>query len=537
MLKRCSKRKPLGIGGKQLRFIEIRLQEGLLLLGSPGMFPGVLRKSSDDKLLASALRKLTANPSAMGHLRRNWLELGQRLPVVGLDDHELLVLMRREVSRGRLCAAMLSSRRRSAEVPAAEEQAAAPVIHLHHQGQTILIAGKGHLPHEFSAHKNNALAAAIIRKVPHGSPVALAIDKQASRLPGGSAHSSSGPQLRELIAWQIEKGSHEAVVLDHPQWVQKAAQLPSAPRPASQWSLIEKIREALRLSITHLPAELVNAAAIALIMEMGIALGALIAAQFVPGGGEVVDAFVAAVVYRIAGVAGLIAFWQIAHATYIAANANSEVELDEAGQEYAAGFVAIGLAKLAEIRAKLLEGKLGGGAKEAEGAGKQKAPSSKGYEKTSRSSDPVEKTQAPKETATKEPLSSKVPPKRLPHHRQDIDAKWYDAETGELRWPPDKGFEPGTARPTTLAKDTVIDRYGGPNGNFSSPPDTPFGNRALPYDATKMPLKRYKVLRDVPVTEGKIAPWFDEPGGGTQFQSEMTIQQMLDAVPPFLEEI
>ena len=43
-----------------MQFIEIRLQEGLLLLGGPGMFPGVLRKGFDDKLMVSALRKQMA---------------------------------------------------------------------------------------------------------------------------------------------------------------------------------------------------------------------------------------------------------------------------------------------------------------------------------------------------------------------------------------------------------------------------------------------------------------------------------------------
>ena len=31
---------------------------------------------------------------------------------------------------------------------------------------------------------------------------------------------------------------------------------------------------------------------------------------------------------------------------------------------------------------------------------------------------------------------------------------------------------------------------------------------------------RYEVTRPLPVREGTVAPWFDQPGGGIQFQLE-----------------
>lgn len=131
----------------------------------------------------------------------------------------------------------------------------------------------------------------------------------------------------------------------------------------------------------------------------------------------------------------------------------------------------------------------------------------------------------------------RVPPKRLPHHRPDLDEKWYDPNTGDLKWPPDSGFEPGTKTPGTLTKGTVIDRYGGPNGNFTSPNGASFDSRALPYDPNKMPYHQYEVLRDIPVDQGKAAAWFDQPGGATQYVTKGTIQDLLDANPPYLRRV
>lgn len=33
---------------------------------------------------------------------------------------------------------------------------------------------------------------------------------------------------------------------------------------------------------------------------------------------------------------------------------------------------------------------------------------------------------------------------------------------------------------------------------------------------------RYEVMDDIPMREGEIAPWFDQPGGGIQYQMDPT---------------
>lgn len=74
----------------------------------------------------------------------------------------------------------------------------------------------------------------------------------------------------------------------------------------------------------------------------------------------------------------------------------------------------------------------------------------------------------------------------------------------------------------------TFDRYGGhhcketgifrDNGRFASPAGTPFPQRSLPPVFENLPLIEYEVIRPIPdVRTGRASPWFDQPGGGTQF--------------------
>lgn len=63
----------------------------------------------------------------------------------------------------------------------------------------------------------------------------------------------------------------------------------------------------------------------------------------------------------------------------------------------------------------------------------------------------------------------------------------------------------------------MIDRYGGPGGKFLSPAGTPFEQRALAPHSELEPYHKYQVLKSFSVQAGEIAPWFDQPGGGTQY--------------------
>lgn len=78
--------------------------------------------------------------------------------------------------------------------------------------------------------------------------------------------------------------------------------------------------------------------------------------------------------------------------------------------------------------------------------------------------------------------------------------KYYNQETGEINWPIKDGFD-GDAVVETLTPGTRIDRYG----------------------------SVFEVVKPIDVKAGKIASWFDEIGGGTQYLMPDTIDELLDA--------
>ncbi|MFP7254770.1 glycohydrolase toxin TNT-related protein [Terribacillus goriensis] len=94
--------------------------------------------------------------------------------------------------------------------------------------------------------------------------------------------------------------------------------------------------------------------------------------------------------------------------------------------------------------------------------------------------------------------------------------KYYDQETGAIHWPPEDGFVSGTQKTETLHAGMKLDRYGNPAGSFLAPESDSFPSRALAPHSELAPYYVYEVIDDFEVTLGKIAPWFDQPGGGTQ---------------------
>lgn len=111
--------------------------------------------------------------------------------------------------------------------------------------------------------------------------------------------------------------------------------------------------------------------------------------------------------------------------------------------------------------------------------------------------------------------------------KQEFYDKWYDPETKNWRYPSkengapyDDGFaEP--PRPNTLKVGDTIDRLGrAEDGNFAAPQGTPFDQRALPPSDVAREYHRYRVVKPLPdsVTEGRIQPWFEQPGGAMQYK-------------------
>lgn len=96
-------------------------------------------------------------------------------------------------------------------------------------------------------------------------------------------------------------------------------------------------------------------------------------------------------------------------------------------------------------------------------------------------------------------------------------------------YPPNRGFmkEPNVV---TLQPGTRIDRYGSSTGTFTAPQGTPFPQRSLPSEAASRPLNSYEVVKPIPgVNSGPAAPWFNQPGGGTQFELPSTVQQLINS--------
>lgn len=120
----------------------------------------------------------------------------------------------------------------------------------------------------------------------------------------------------------------------------------------------------------------------------------------------------------------------------------------------------------------------------------------------------------------------KEPVNRPANARPDLGAQWID-ENGRYRFPPNDGFK-DPPQDLTLAPGTMIDRYGQPGGRFLSPVGTSYEARALPYDKAKMDYHVYEVRRPLPVKAGEAVPWFDEPGGGTQYMTAVPVARLID---------
>lgn len=101
---------------------------------------------------------------------------------------------------------------------------------------------------------------------------------------------------------------------------------------------------------------------------------------------------------------------------------------------------------------------------------------------------------------------------------------------GGLIYPDDSLPEKPYAIPGTvidnaqIPQGTVIDRFGYPSGAYLSPEGVPFAERALPPDSALKPYHQYVV--DDPsklppgwrIEQSQAAPWFHQPGGGTQYR-------------------
>ncbi|WP_018657476.1 TNT domain-containing protein [Actinomadura flavalba] len=110
-------------------------------------------------------------------------------------------------------------------------------------------------------------------------------------------------------------------------------------------------------------------------------------------------------------------------------------------------------------------------------------------------------------------------------------ARYWRAETPQSpagwKYPPNDGF--ATVRDrldknrVTLRPGLTLDRFGSEYGSFLAPAGDAYAKRSLPpqnlntrEQAYPCDYHRYRVRKAFPVWQGRIAPWFAQPGGGRQ---------------------
>ena len=94
--------------------------------------------------------------------------------------------------------------------------------------------------------------------------------------------------------------------------------------------------------------------------------------------------------------------------------------------------------------------------------------------------------------------------------------KYYNQKTGVINWSQNDGFA-STPIDEVLQPGTRIDRYGSDFGSFTSPEGIPYEMRAVAPGTDLKPYSVFEVVEPINVKAGKIAPWFDESGGGIQY--------------------
>ena len=110
---------------------------------------------------------------------------------------------------------------------------------------------------------------------------------------------------------------------------------------------------------------------------------------------------------------------------------------------------------------------------------------------------------------------AKMPPEFQSEYAAARAAGWKRPD-GSTWWPPNNGGV-GTPEQIGLKPGTKLDRFGSENGSFMSPRGASFPERAMGSAPSGSP-NNYTVVKELPVERAPVAPWFDQPGGGTQYQ-------------------
>lgn len=104
---------------------------------------------------------------------------------------------------------------------------------------------------------------------------------------------------------------------------------------------------------------------------------------------------------------------------------------------------------------------------------------------------------------------------------------YYNQSTGEVRWPNNDGFDEAP-RNIILQPGDRVDRYGSDYGTFLSPVGVPYEQRSLAPGTELKPYSVFEVMKPIEVKSGKIATWFNQPGGGIQYIVPDIIDELID---------
>lgn len=135
----------------------------------------------------------------------------------------------------------------------------------------------------------------------------------------------------------------------------------------------------------------------------------------------------------------------------------------------------------------------------------------------------------------------------LKNKRVYDNPKYFDPKTGNEYWPGQNGdpnldgFLNGEFKNTKLQSGKKIDRFGSNYGSFFGEVGDSRELRAMSPNSDFSNYNQYEVLEELPVREGKIAPWFDEPGGGRQYKLDSDfvnqLQPLLQDGTPLIDKL
>lgn len=73
----------------------------------------------------------------------------------------------------------------------------------------------------------------------------------------------------------------------------------------------------------------------------------------------------------------------------------------------------------------------------------------------------------------------------------------------------------------------MLQRTGDLWGRYVAPAGTPLEKLSLPYNQIGQPTTLLQVNNPICVESGTAAPWFGQPGGGTQYILNSPLQQLI----------